>query len=30
VLEQHGLSLGKTIPLDPEHNVEMTVWQRGP
>ena len=25
VLEQHGLSLSKTIPLDPAHGVEMTV-----
>ena len=30
VLEQHGLRLTKTMPLDPEHNVEMTVWQRTP
>ncbi len=28
VLEQHGLSLSKTIPLDPAHNVEMTIWRR--
>jgi hypothetical protein len=28
VLEQHGLSLTKTIPLDPQHGVEMTIWQR--
>jgi hypothetical protein len=28
VLEQHGLSLSKTILLDPAHNVEMTVWRR--
>jgi len=28
VLEQHGLSLGKTIPIDPAHNVEITVWRR--
>ena len=28
VLEQHGLSLSKTIPLDPAHGVEMTVWRR--
>ena len=30
VLKQHGLSLNKTIPLDPAHNVEMTVWRRAP
>ena len=30
VLEQHRLTLSKTIPLDPVHNVEMTVWQRAP
>jgi hypothetical protein len=28
VLEQHGLSLSKTILLDPAHKVEMTVWRR--
>jgi hypothetical protein len=28
VLEQHGLSLSKTIPLDPAHGVEMTIWRR--
>jgi hypothetical protein len=28
VLQQDGLSLSKTIPLDPAHGVEMTVWQR--
>jgi hypothetical protein len=28
VLEQHGLSLSKTIPLDPAHGVEMTIWGR--
>jgi hypothetical protein len=28
VLEQHGLSLSETIPLDPAHGVEMTVWRR--
>ena len=28
VLEQDGLSLNKTIPLDPAHGVEMTVWRR--
>jgi hypothetical protein len=28
MLEQHGLSLSKTIPLDPTHGVEMTVWRR--
>jgi hypothetical protein len=30
VLEQHGLSLSKTIPLDPAQAVEMTIWRRGP
>jgi hypothetical protein len=30
VLEQHDLSLSKTIPLDPERGVEMTVWRRAP
>jgi hypothetical protein len=30
VLEQHGLSLSKTIALDPAHGVEMTVWRRAP
>ena len=30
VLEQHGLELSKTIPLDPAHGVEMTVWRRAP
>ena len=30
VLEQHGLSLTKTVPLDPEHGVEMTIWRRAP
>jgi hypothetical protein len=30
VLEQHGLSLTKTVPLDPAHGVEMTVWRRSP
>ena len=30
VLEQHGLKLSKTMPLDPEHNVEMTIWRRAP
>ncbi len=30
VLQQHGLSLTKTIPLDPAHGVEMTVWRRAP
>jgi hypothetical protein len=29
VLEQHGLRLSKTIPLDPAHDVEMTIWRRG-
>ena len=28
VLERNGLSLTKTIPLDPAHHVEMTVWRR--
>jgi hypothetical protein len=28
VLEQHSLGLSKTIPLDPAHNVEMTIWRR--
>ncbi len=28
VLEQNGLNLSKTIPLDPAHGVEMTVWRR--
>jgi hypothetical protein len=28
VLEKSGLSLGKTIPLDPAHGVEMTIWRR--
>jgi hypothetical protein len=28
VLEQHGLSLSKTVPLDPAHGVDMTVWRR--
>jgi hypothetical protein len=28
VLEKNGLSLGKTIPLDPAHGVEMTIWKR--
>jgi hypothetical protein len=30
VLEQHGLGLSKTMPLDPAHNVEITIWRRGP
>ena len=30
VLEQHGLSLEKRIPLDPAHGVEMSVWRRPP
>jgi hypothetical protein len=30
LLEQHGLSLSKTIPLDPEHGVEMAIWRRMP
>jgi hypothetical protein len=28
VLEENGLSLSKTIPLDPAHGVEMDVWRR--
>jgi hypothetical protein len=28
VLEQHGLKLSKTIPLDPAHRVDMTIWRR--
>jgi hypothetical protein len=28
VLEQRGLGLSKTIPLDPAHKVEMTIWRR--
>jgi hypothetical protein len=28
VLEQHGLGLSERIPLDPAHNVEMTIWRR--
>ena len=27
VLEQRGLNLTKTIPLDPAHAVEMTIWR---
>ena len=30
VLERHGLALSETIPLDPAHGVEMTVWRRSP
>ena len=30
VLERDGLSLNKTIPLDPAHGVEMTIWRRAP
>jgi hypothetical protein len=30
VLQRCGLSLDKTIPLDPAHGVEMTVWRRAP
>jgi hypothetical protein len=30
VLEQRGLKLTNTMPLDPEHGVEMTIWQRAP
>lgn len=29
-LERHGLKLTKTIPLDPAHGVEMTIWRRAP
>ena len=29
-LEQRGLKLTKTIPLDPAHGVEMTIWRRAP
>ncbi len=28
VLEQHGLAVNKTIPLDPAHGVEMEIWRR--
>jgi hypothetical protein len=28
VLEQHGLSLTKTVPLDPAQDVDMTIWRR--
>ena len=28
VLEQHGLRLSKTIPLDPARNLDMTIWRR--
>jgi hypothetical protein len=28
VLEQHGLILSKTIPLDPVHDVDMAIWRR--
>jgi hypothetical protein len=28
VLEQRGLGLSKTIPLDPARRVEMTIWRR--
>jgi hypothetical protein len=28
VLEQHGLKLGERVPLDPAHDVEMTIWRR--
>lgn len=27
VLEQHGLAVSKTIPLDPAHGVEMEIWR---
>jgi len=30
VLERHGLSLTTTLPLDPDHGVDMTVWRRAP
>jgi len=30
VLEQHGLTLSKTISLDPAHGVEMTIWRGAP
>ena len=30
VLEQRGLSLSETIPLDPAHGVDMAVWRRAP
>jgi hypothetical protein len=30
VLEQQGLKLSETIPLDPAHGVEMTIWRRSP
>jgi len=30
VLEQHGLKLSKRIPLDPAHDIEMTIWRRAP
>lgn len=29
-LEQHGLTLSKTILLDPAHGVDMTIWRRAP
>jgi hypothetical protein len=28
VLADAGLTLSETIPLDPEHGVEMKVWRR--
>jgi hypothetical protein len=28
VFEQHGLKLSEQIPLDPAHDVEMTIWRR--
>jgi hypothetical protein len=28
VLERHGLSLSKTMSLDPKHNIELTIWRR--
>jgi hypothetical protein len=30
VLEESGLSLAKTLTLDPAHGVEMTIWRRAP
>jgi hypothetical protein len=30
VLEEHGLKLSERIPLDPAHDVEMTIWRRAP
>jgi hypothetical protein len=28
VLERRGLRLSKTMPLDPEQGVEITIWRR--